>query len=123
MTEIHAFPLRVRKLIQLQLELECKKVIEGNILVRFPCPHPDDIPRFLVLQYDQNYAAYFSQDVLVPMRKQLATLSLEQAFSDHQRVKALLSTDMSCEHSWHGKSYIFPSLSTLRNCQRITFTK
>jgi ribosomal protein S18 acetylase RimI-like enzyme len=112
MTEIHAFPLHVRDLIQLQLELECKRIIEDNILVRLPCPHPDGIPRFLVLQYGQSYTAYFSQDVSLSMREQFATLSLEQAFSDHQRVQALLSTDTPCKHFWQGKSYIFPSTLT-----------
>ncbi len=49
MTEAHALPLEVGRLIELQLELECKKLLEGNTLIPIPCSNPDGIPRFLVL--------------------------------------------------------------------------
>src|SRR5262249_48118556 len=98
----------VGRLIELQLELECKKVLDGNTLIPIACSNPDDIPRFLVLRHLQGYTAYFRHDLPTDLRRQLAALPLEQAFSDQSLVETLLTLDRPCENIWHGSSYIFP---------------
>ena len=108
---MHKSSLDIGRLIELQLELECKKVLDGNLLIPIPCAEPDDIPRFLVLSHQQGYTVYFRHDLPAELRCHLAALPLAQAFSDHQFVKTLLALDRPCEEIWHGTSYFFPPMS------------
>jgi hypothetical protein len=112
MADQQAFPADVKGLIELQLELECKGVVNGNTLVRIPGRDPDDIPRFLVIQHEQSYIAYFRHDLSPHVRLQLTTLPFEQAFHDHEQVKAILANYTPCEDMFIGKSYVFPQTLT-----------
>ena len=44
-------------LMHIQLELECKGVVDG-LLVRTPCDEPDDIARFMVARHAGGYTTY-----------------------------------------------------------------
>ena len=105
--EIKNTTLNSRELIELQLELECKRVVDDNRLVRIPCAHPDDIPRFLIAYHDTSFTPFFHQNLPEYLRSQLTALSPEQAFRDYEGVKAILAQDKPCEDMWHGTSYTF----------------
>lgn len=108
--EIKNTTLNSKELIELQLELECKRVVDDNTLIRIPCAHPDDIPRFLVAHHDSSFITFFHHDLPTYLRSQLTALSPEQAYRDYEKVKAILAQEKPCEDMWHGTSYIFTNI-------------
>ena len=97
-----------RCLHELQLELECIRVGEGNLLSRIPCPNPDDVPRFLVALRDDGYSSYFRHDLPERVRGRLASLGAERAAENRDEVEAILGEDAPCGEVWRGRAYVFP---------------
>ena len=93
---------------RLQLELERIGVKEGNILVRIPGDNPDDIPRFLVVEFEDKYEAFFRHDLLPEVRSRLAALHMERTFRDRDRVAEILAAESACKEVSHFTTYVFP---------------
>lgn len=109
MSKIGSIPPGGRRLLELQLELECIRVENGNSLVPFSCPNPDPPPRLLVARYDGITAMLFRYDLLSHLREELDRLSggsPEQLFDDEHAAKAILSLDAPCEAVWQGMTYV-----------------
>jgi ribosomal protein S18 acetylase RimI-like enzyme len=96
-------------LVDLQLELECKRVVAGNTIVPIPCANPDGIPRCLVSHVGDDYGVYYRHDLPPAIRAELAGLSPERLFIDSELVKRLLASDAPCQSVWTGASYVFPA--------------
>lgn len=97
-----------RDLHRLQLRLERIGVGEGNTLVRISGDNPDDIPRFLVVEFGDGCENFFRHDLPPEVRKRLAALPAEQAFRDRGVVEAILAEDSPCEDMSIFASYVFP---------------
>ena len=109
MSKIHSIPPGGRRLLELQLELECIRVDNGNTLVPFSCPNPDPPPRLLVARYDGVTAMLFRYDLPSHLREELDRLSggsPDQLLDDEQAAKAILALDAPCETVWRGMAYV-----------------
>ncbi len=104
----YPYSLNSKRLIELQLELECVGVEAGNTLVPIPCSNPDGPVRFLVARHDNTYSMYFRYDLSKRVREQLVRLAAAEAFNNHVLVRAILAQDASCEEIWSGTAYVFP---------------
>ena len=104
----HYGPWQYERLTELQLELECIAVEHGNLLVRIPCAHPDDIPRLLVTRHGDTYRSYFRNDLPRCVRHELEMLAPHQAFDDPERVRRVLALDSPCDDHATFQSYVFP---------------
>ena len=100
--------MNAQALVALQLELECKRVMEDNTIVPIPCANPDDIARCFVTCVDDVYTVYYRHDVPSTTRARLAALPPERLFADHALVKQLLAADAACQSVWEGAAYVFP---------------
>ncbi len=109
----YPLPFHSRHLIELQLELECVAVAAGDTLVPIPCPNPDGPVRFSVVRHDDTWSTFFRHDLPDQTRAQLAALAPEQAFHEHERVKAILDRDAPCAELWAGVLYVFPDTLTV----------
>jgi len=109
MSKTYSVPLGGRQLLDLQLELECIRVENGNVLVPFSCPNPDPPPRLLVARYDGITTMLFRCDLPSHVREELAQLSgdsPDRLFDDEQAVKSILALDAPCKAMWQGRAYV-----------------
>jgi RimJ/RimL family protein N-acetyltransferase len=97
-----------RDLHRLQLGLERIGVEEENTLVRIPGDNPDDIPRLLVVEFEDEYEAFFRHDLPARVRERLEDVSPELAFTDREVVSAILAEDSPIEEVSFFVSYVFP---------------
>jgi RimJ/RimL family protein N-acetyltransferase len=97
------------RFLRLQLELECTRIVPGDLLAPFSCEDPDPPARVLVVRYESAYALYLRKDLPFTLRERLRELGPERAFSDGERIQAVLAEDAPCEEIWSGVAYIFPS--------------
>jgi hypothetical protein len=102
-------PEMSERFLSLQLELECTRIEQGNLLVPFPCADPDLPARVLVVGYDSVYVLYLRQDLPFALRQRVQELGPQRAFSDGEHVRAILAENAPCEDIWSGVTYIFPS--------------
>jgi hypothetical protein len=102
----------IDRLLKAHLGLECIGVNPDGLLIRIPGPYPDTIPRFYVTRHKNGYMVYVRQDQPEQIRKQLSSLSPEEAFRDHEQIKEIFGKAAPCEEVWEGRSYIFPDTIT-----------
>jgi hypothetical protein len=85
-------------------------------LVRIPGPEPDDLPRLYVVRHAGGAAMFFRVDPSTgsgqalpgAIRRRLRSLTVEQCFTEPERVVAILAGHAACESFHIGLSYIFP---------------
>jgi hypothetical protein len=95
-------PEMSERFLSLQLELECTRIEQGNLLVPFPCADPDLPARVLVVEYDSVYVLYLRQDLPFALRQRVQELGPQRAFSDGEHVRAILAENAPCEDIWSG---------------------
>ena len=100
--------MNARALVELQLELECKRVEADNTIAPIPCDNPDEIPRCFVCQYGGEYTVYYGHHLPVALRDRLATFPAKRLFVDHDMVVQTLAADAPCASIWAGRTYEFP---------------
>ena len=104
--------MEIDGLLNAHLELECIGLNSDGLLIRIPGPYPDVIPRFYVTRHKNGYMTYVRQDQPEQTRKLLSSLSPEEAFRDHEKIKEIFAKAAPCEEVWEGRSYIFPDTIT-----------
>jgi hypothetical protein len=104
--------VEIDSVLNAHLELECIGLNSDGLLIRIPGPYPDVIARFYVTRQKNGYMTFVRQDQPEQIRKQLSSLSPEEAFTDHEKVKEFLAKVAPCEEVLEGRSYIFPDTIT-----------
>lgn len=99
-------------LLQLQLELECKRVDTEGLLYPVPCDNPDDLSCVFVARHAAGWTIYFRHDLPLSLRQRLKTLPAEQLWADVETVQTLLAAERieSARHIWRGSTYHFAQL-------------
>ena len=102
----------INGLLTVHLKLECIGLNQDGLLCRIPGPYPDVIARFYATRTENGYKAYVREDQPELLRKQLSSLSPEEAFIDHEKVKGIFAKVVPCDEVYMGRSYIFPDTIT-----------
>jgi RimJ/RimL family protein N-acetyltransferase len=90
-----------RGLHDLQLELECKGIVDGDRLVRIPGAEPDDIEGMQIVRYaDGSHRALFAADVDDELRARVARVGVDAAFERPELLGVSRSKRL--------RSYVFP---------------
>ena len=96
------------QLIRLQLALECKGLDNVSMLSRIPGPHPDEIPRVTVYQYQYGYMTCFGQGVPTHIREQIQALGGKSSRQHQEMVKDFLALEEECTDVEVFRTYVFP---------------
>lgn len=96
---------RAFALFELQLELECTRILDGNRLVPFACPNPDLPNRVVVVRFHDRSMVFLRDDVDETAADRLLMSppgDMERAVS---RVRELADLDVE----WSGSTYVVMS--------------
>ena len=96
------------QLIRLQLALECKELDKEGMLSRILGPHPDEITRVTVYQYQCSYSTCFSQGVPTHIREQIQALGGKSGFQHQEMAKDFLVLEEECTEVEVFRTYVFP---------------
>lgn len=95
--------------LRLQLRLEGKKVVHGNLLRQVEVVPDEEVPLLLIAQLaDENLVAYFDEAMQTELREELAKQVFQFKFPNIDPLSAFLQNrDISFEVG-HYRTYIFP---------------
>jgi RimJ/RimL family protein N-acetyltransferase len=108
--------------LRLHMALECIEVDAQGDLIRLPCEDPDDIHRLYIARHGDRYHVYFRHDVPEEVRTALRSLSDEELFLEHDRVKSIFTQYSAPVEGMHiGRSYVHPTLPVVPDQPEITY--
>ncbi len=93
---------RAFALFELQLELECTRIVHGTRLVPFACPNPDPPSRVVVVRFHDRSMSFVRDDVDEVIRDRVASCLPGDMVRVVSRVGEL--TDFGVE--WRGSTYV-----------------
>lgn len=93
---------RAFALFELQLELECTRILHGTCLVPFACPNPDPPSRVVVARFHDRSMGFLRDDVDEAVADRLATCLSGESKSAVSRIRELIDLDLT----WSGSTYV-----------------
>lgn len=97
-----------RDLVEIQLELECKRADQQGLLYPIVCDDPDDMPRVLVARCADGYHMYLRHDLRAATIDRLRALPAERLFHDTAATQHALAVEMADRVAvWRGHAYTF----------------
>jgi len=104
---------RAFALFELQLELECTRILDGTRLVPFACPNPDPPSRVLLVRFHDRSTVFIRDDVDEAVADRLLISPLGDMEHAASRVRELAGLDVE----WRGSTHVIsepldPALAT-----------
>lgn len=93
---------RAFALLELQLKLECTRVVHGTRLVPFPCPNPDPPSRVLIVRFHDQVKVFLREDVGDAVADRILASPPGDMEGAVARVRALMDTNVD----WTGSTYV-----------------
>lgn len=96
---------RAFALFELQLELECTRILDGNRLVPFSCPNPEPPNRVVVVRVHDRSMIFLRDDVDETVADRLLSSPPDDMKSAVSHVRELADLDVE----WRGSTYVATS--------------
>lgn len=97
------------KLILLHMRLECKGVVDGDLVEKIDGPYPDDIARVVVVKSGERLLRFIAADLPEEVRDRLRAESPERVFDQPEIIKGVLGDLYPKDGPNRFVSYVFPT--------------
>jgi len=95
--------------LRLQLRLEGKEIVNGNLLRQVEIVPDEEVPLMLVAQLaNENFVTYFDEDLELELRTELTKQVSKFTFPNVDPLSAFLQSGNITFEVGHYKTYIFP---------------
>lgn len=106
-----------RRLFEMQMELECNRVEDGDIIVPFPCRNPDEPSRVVVADLGGTLSVYFRHDLPEAIRSAIRELPGRDCFERADLVSNILSPNGEDPTVTRFLGYVFSDAVNLDTCK------
>lgn len=103
-------------LIEIQMELECVRIEDGNIMVPFDCPNPDTPPRVLVAEIGDEYRVFSRSDLEIEQRTVIEALTAKEGFFAEYSLLGNLDVPGDV---WRNRAYVLTGTASPESHDRV----